>query len=102
MKSTILAKIVPFATGLILLAGCVVETPAPPGPPPGPPPDAVVVPPPAPSVSVVWIPGGWDWRGRWVWVNGYYGRPPRPGAVWVGGGWAYHGNRRVWMRGHWH
>lgn len=101
MRLKLLTKIAPLATGLILLAGCVIEEPAPPGEPPPPPAPIVETPPPQPDVTFVWVPGEWAWHGRWVWVGGYWGHPPRPGAVWVHGGWAYHGHRRVWVGPHW-
>jgi outer membrane lipoprotein SlyB len=56
---------------------------------------------PAPYPGYVWISGEWTWSGRWVWVRGYWARPPYPGAVWVHGYWTRgpHG----WARhpGHW-
>ncbi len=37
-----------------------------------------------PYPGAVWIAGHNEWiNGRWVWVGGYYGYPPRPHAVWV-------------------
>ncbi len=38
----------------------------------------------APYPGAVWIAGHNEWvNGRWVYVGGYYGYPPRRGAVWV-------------------
>ena len=127
MKKSIIAKSILAAGILPLLAGCVVEGPPPrrvvvvqPAPPPPvvvaqpaqPPPEVVVQPAqppppkvelmaPSPGVAYVWVPGGWEWRGRWVWARGFWGLPPRHGAVWVGGGWVYRGHGYVWVRGHW-
>ncbi|MCS6799743.1 MAG: hypothetical protein NZ898_14720 [Myxococcota bacterium] len=46
--------------------------------------------------GVVWVPGYWDWRGRWVWVAGHFQRV-RSGYVWqppvcvfVAGKYRYH------------
>lgn len=97
----------PWAAGLILFAGCVVEQPAPPPQPPpvadadAPPPPRVEVVPPQPEVAFIWTPGYWDWRDRWYWVHGYWGPRPHPGAVWVRGGWGYRGHHRVWTHPHW-
>jgi len=100
MKTKILSKIAPIAGGLVLLAGCVTYAP-PPDAVTAPPPPQVEVVPPQPNVAFVWTPGYWDWRGRWVWIHGWWGSRPHPGAVWVRGGWGYHGHHRVWMRAHW-
>ena len=53
------------------------------GPPP-PPSEPVVV---APGPGYVWVPGEWEWHGRWVWVGGYWGVPPHPSAIWIDGYW---------------
>lgn len=71
----------------------------------GPPPPAPYVGPVgyAPGQSFVWIDGFYDLRGgRWVWVNGYWRRPPRPGAVWVKPYWERR-DERHWRyhRGYW-
>ena len=100
MKKTILTRLAPLAAGgLMLFAGCVTYSPPPDSSEP-PPPEAEVVPP-QPDVTFIWTPGFWDWRGRWVWVRGYWGPRPHPGAVWVRGGWGYRGHHRVWVRAHW-
>lgn len=78
-------------------------TPAPPqtvvvdGPPP-PQADPVIV---APGPGYAWIPGVWEWHGRWVWVSGYWAVPPHPTAIWVEGSWVRgpYGWRHV--PGHW-
>jgi hypothetical protein len=100
MKKIALRKLLPLAAGLSLLAGCVVEQPAPPTPEAPPPPEAEVVPP-QPDMTFVWAPGYWDWQGRWVWRRGYWGPRPHPGAVWVQGHWNHRGHRNVWVRSHW-
>jgi outer membrane lipoprotein SlyB len=56
-------------------------------PPPPPPVETMLI---APGPDYVWIGGEWIWNGRWVWVSGHWGYPPRPRAVWVRGYW-YHG-----------
>jgi outer membrane lipoprotein SlyB len=54
--------------------------------PPPPQTDAVVV---APGPGYIWVPGAWEWRGRWVWAGGYWALPPYPGGVWVEGYWVH-------------
>lgn len=100
MKKIIFAKIAPLAA-LMLFAGCVSYQPPPPSGSDMPPAPQAEVVPPQPDMSFVWTPGYWDWQGRWVWMRGYWGPRPHPGAVWVQGGWVYHGHHRVWMRPHW-
>ncbi len=100
MKRLVLRTMLPWAAGLALLAGCVVEQPETMGPEAPPPPEAEVVPP-QPEMTFVWTPGFWDWRGQWVWVHGYWGPRPHPGAMWVRGGWVHRGNGYVWMHPHW-
>lgn len=86
----------------------------PPSPPPAAPaPAAVVVSappppyaeaiPPSPGPEFFWIRGHWDWRGRWVWVRGYYARHPHYhyGARWVDGYWGRRDGGWVWIGGHW-
>lgn len=41
----------------------------------------------APGPDYVWVGGNWVWDGRWVWVPGHWGYPPRPHAVWVVAHW---------------
>jgi len=116
MKHSILIKTILATVAVPLLAGCVVYRDRPvyvQQPPPGPPPQAVVVsdpapPPPqvevvpvAPDPTFVWIGGGWEWRGRWVWAGGRWAPRPHPGAVWVGGHWGYHGHNRMWISAGW-
>jgi hypothetical protein len=117
MKTSTLAKSLLVAASLPLLAGCVVyeRQPVAVAPPPGaprsaevvvtqpyaPPPLQVEVIPPQPNVAFVWIPGCWDWRGHWVWIEGRWAPPPRPHAVWVTGRWARRHNGYVWVAGHW-
>ena len=71
--------------------------------------DAPPMPPPqveyvtvSPDPSFIWIGGSWEWRGRWVWSSGRWGRPPHAGAVWGHGHWHNHGGGRVWVSAGWH
>jgi outer membrane lipoprotein SlyB len=66
--------------------------------PPPPPAETVVV---TPAPGYVWIPGAWQWRGRWVWVGGYWAAPPYPTAIWVTGYWATGPRGYFWVGGHW-
>ena len=69
----------------------------------GPPPPVIVERPGPPlHAGWVWIPGYYRWNGRrYVWVNGYWGRPPRPRAVWIPGRWVPRGGGYVWIAGYW-
>ena len=127
---SIVLKTVLIAATVPLFAGCVVypqrpvyvqpayapppppvyaPAPAPVAPPPAdvtadapapPPPQAEVVTV-APDPTFIWVPGSWEWRGRWVWYGGHWGHRPRPGVVWVGGHWGYRGPNRVWIAAGW-
>lgn len=56
---------------------------------------------PAPSVSVVWVPGYWHWGGAaYVWVPGTY-VDARPGYYWVAPSYRYHGGSYVYLHGYW-
>ena len=121
MKNSTIVKIILIAASLPLFAGCVerrvvyrdrpvyVQPGLPPGAPPAevviedpvPPPPQVEVIPVQPDPAFIWIGGGWEWRGRWVWGPGHWGARPHPGALWVHGGWAHRGHGRVWVGAHW-
>ncbi|HEY5043204.1 MAG TPA: hypothetical protein VIK53_14515 [Verrucomicrobiae bacterium] len=113
MKKTILIKSVLIAASLPLLAGCVerevVYRQAPPpgtvtddeAPAPPPPQAEVITVAPGPLDLWLWVPGTWEWRGRWVWTVGRWGARPHPGAVWVGPHWGVRGHRHVWVGGGW-
>src|SRR5437867_11919180 len=78
------ARIVTASTltvGLLLGAGCVervvytsppvvVQQPSQTVVTEAPPPPQVEVIAPAPGPEYVWVPGCWDWHGRWVWITG--------------------------------
>jgi hypothetical protein len=56
----------------------------------------------APGPGFVWIDGFYDLRGAsWVWVSGYWTRPPHPRATWVAPYWERQGNRYRFHRGRW-
>jgi hypothetical protein len=56
----------------------------------------------APGPGYVWLNGYWGWRGnRYVWVPGYYARPPRHRAVWVEPRWERYNGRYRFREGHW-
>jgi hypothetical protein len=59
--------------------------------------------PPPPGLAARWwfIPGRWDWRGQWVWVEGHWRPRPHPGDYWIGGQWEKKGDIYVWKQGHW-
>src|ERR1051326_2690888 len=98
-----------FATGCVVHERRVVYAPPPPGAvqpaevvvtaPPPPPPTEVVIPSPGPAY--VWVPGAWEWQGRWVWTGGHWILRPHPHAVWVGPRVVVRGRSHVWIRGYW-
>ena len=50
-----------------------------------PPPVRVVVVPARPYPEAVWVEGYWYPKGKhYRWRDGYWARPPYPGAIWVG------------------
>jgi hypothetical protein len=55
----------------------------------------------APGPGYVWIGGHYAWRGRWVWLRGYWSRLPRGYAAWVPGHWDHRARGWVWVEGHW-
>ena len=106
----------------LALAGCVVETPAPPvttttvtrevtttGPATGevlvtqaPPTVRVETQTVSPGANYVWTRGYWRWNGAtYVWVPGSWIVRPRPAAVYVEGHWLRRGSRYVWVAGSW-
>jgi hypothetical protein len=103
--------------GLGLLAGCVVERPPrrvyvepPPPPPPAgevvvvqeaPPAPLVEVIPPRPSVYHVWCAGHWRYNGRYYWVRGHWGLPPRGYGRWVAPHWEVRGGGYFFVEGAW-
>ena len=68
----------------------------------GPPPPRMEMRAHAPGSDYVWLPGYYRWDGvAYVWVGGYWARPPHPRAHWVPGRWEH--TRRGWrfIQGHW-
>jgi hypothetical protein len=59
--------------------------------------------PPPPGPGYAWRAGHWQWNGnRYVWVRGYYGRPPYAHASWIPGHWVHRPDGRwVFREGHW-
>ena len=56
----------------------------------------------APGPGYVWIDGFHDLRGSsWVWVSGYWTRPPHPRAIWVAPSYERRGNGYRFNRGRW-
>jgi len=115
MKRSLFVKCALIGAVLPLFTGCVErvvyrDRPAPPppaqvtvetAPAPPPPQTEVVTVAPGPTDVWFWVPGCWEWRGRWVWVGGHWAARPHPGAVWVGPHWGYHGHHRIWIVGTW-
>ena len=66
-----------------------------------PPPHREVVPA-RPVPGMIWISGYWAWHGdRHIWVGGHYERPPRPRAVWVEPRWERRGDGYIFIEGTW-
>jgi hypothetical protein len=58
--------------------------------------------PPPPDRSYVWVAGYHRWDGgHYVWVPGFWDRPPHPHAVWVGHHWVHRHGEWVLIEGHW-
>ena len=79
-------------------------------PPPATDQTVITTSPPAPQVEIVgappgpeyvWVPGCWEWRGRWVWTGGRWAMGPHPHAAWIPGRWVRRGHDWVWIRGYW-
>jgi hypothetical protein len=116
MKAVVIA-----ATSLIVLTGCVYNTPSAPPPtqvvippaqnvtliPNAPPPAnaELVPPPPQGAMTAVWQPGHWAWTGNagnpWSWAAGQYVTPPPGHSQWVQGRWTQYPNGWSWTEGHW-
>lgn len=57
-----------------------------------------------PHPGWVWVAGYWRWRARahrYLWVKGYWVRPPRPYAVWVAPRWEQRHGEWIFFRGRW-
>ena len=54
----------------------------------------------AAKAGFVWIPGKWDWKGRWDWTAGHWERE-RAGKQWRAGHWDKNGTSWVWTEGDW-
>jgi len=80
----------------------------PPPPPPGAPPagEPTEAPPPprvekqAARAGFAWIPGRWDWRGKWDWVPGHWERE-RAGKHWREGRWEQRDKKWIYTQGEW-
>lgn len=68
------------------------------GPPDAPPPPRAETP--SARAGFVWIPGRWDWRGRWEWIAGHEERE-RPGKKWREGRWERKGDAWAYIDGEW-
>jgi hypothetical protein len=67
-----------------------------------PPPPHVEVVRSAPGPQYVWIPGYWEWKDRWSWVNGHWVVSPYANAAWIPGRWIRRANGGwSWVRGYW-
>jgi len=54
----------------------------------------------AARAGFVWIPGKWDWKGKWEWTAGHWERE-RAGKQWHTGHWDRNGTSWVWTEGGW-
>lgn len=54
----------------------------------------------AARAGFVWIPGKWEWHGKWDWTAGHWERE-RAGKQWRPGHWDRAGSAWVWTEGAW-
>ena len=55
-----------------------------------------------PSPRHAWVNGEYVWRGdQYVYTEGYWSMPPRPGLVWIEGHWKDTRRGWKWVPGHW-
>jgi hypothetical protein len=116
MKHPVAIQLLATAAALALFAGCASHAPTNVGPqvataddvsvsPPTqpPPPNQRDIIPISPGPRTLWyfLPGRWDWRGKWVWVPGNWRPRPHPGDIWIQGKWVAQDNIYVWQKGHW-
>ena len=104
-------RMVGFAVAVlcaVLLSGCSVAGSDPPAhrmaavAPYPPPPKRAEIPPPAPSVDVLWLVGHWSWDGaKYGWTPGHYVQRPTPTANWRPGYWDQDSGGWLWTEGHW-
>ena len=67
-----------------------------------PPPPRREVIPARPPPGMVWVSGYWAWHGdRHLWVAGHFERPPRSRAVWVEPRWERRGGSYIFIEGTW-
>lgn len=67
-----------------------------------PPPRREVIPARPPGPGMIWVSGYWAWHGdRHMWIGGHYERPPRARAVWVEPRWERRGGGYVFIEGSW-
>jgi hypothetical protein len=116
MKTPASLKILLLAAVLPLFGGCASEpttqvqpqvgtadnvfTGAPTTPPPDNKPDVIPAPP-GPRTLLWFIPGHWEWRGQWAFVQGHWRTRPHPGDIWLPGIWVQQGGIYVWQKGSW-
>ena len=67
-----------------------------------PPPRREVVPARPPGPGMIWISGYWAWHGdRHMWIGGHFERPPRAHATWVEPRWERRGGGYIFIEGTW-
>lgn len=67
-----------------------------------PPPRREVVPARPPGPGMIWVSGYWAWHGdRHMWVGGHFERPPRPQSRWVEPRWERRGGGYIFIEGSW-
>jgi hypothetical protein len=54
----------------------------------------------AARAGFAWIPGRWDWKGKWEWVPGHWERE-RAGKRWRDGRWEQRDSRWIYVAGEW-
>ena len=67
-----------------------------------PPPPQIEVVGTSPGKDYVWIPGYWQWKNHWTWMDGHWAIGPRPNAAWIPGRWVRRTNGGwLWVKGYW-
>jgi len=55
----------------------------------------------SPGPEYVWMPGYWEWKNHWTWMNGHWAVKPHPNAAWLPGRWVRRETGWIWVHGYW-
>lgn len=66
------------------------------------PPVPVIVRPPQPSQTYIWVDEDWEPRGKtYRYSGGHWVNPPHQSYKWNPGHWKHHKRGNIWVRGNW-